>query len=73
MIKYITDTSLTKQNKFSPGMHIPIYDYNFFKDNLPDYSFLGAWNHSIEIFEKEINNYSINGKWITHIPKVQIL
>ena len=72
-ISFITDTTPIKQNKLSPGMHIPIYDYNYFNDNLPDYCFLLAWNLEQEILEKEKNNFSKVGKWITHIPKVKIL
>ncbi len=72
LISYITDTTPTKQNKFSPGMHIPIYDYEFFNKNIPDYCFLGAWNHSNEIFMKESNNFSKKGKWITHTPNFKI-
>ena len=72
-ISYITDTSLTKQGKFSPGKHIPIHDYDYFLDNLPDFCFLGAWNHTAEIFNKEKNNFSIKGKWITHIPNVSVV
>ena len=72
-ISYITDTSLTKQGKFSPGKHIPIHDYDYFLDNLPDFCFLGAWNHTAEIFNKERNNFSIKGKWITHIPNVCVV
>ena len=73
MISYITDTSPTKQGKYSPGKHIPIYDYKYFCNNLPDYCFLGAWNHSKEIFEKEKNFFSKKGKWITHVPSVGII
>ena len=73
LIKYITDTTPTKINKLSPGMHIPIYDYHFFNDNLPDYCFLGAWNHAKEIFKKEKNNFSSKGKWITHTPDPKMI
>jgi len=72
LIQYITDTTPNKQNKFSPGMHIPIYDYDYFNLHLPDYCFLGAWNHSNEIFLKESNNFSLKGKWITHTPDFRI-
>ena len=72
-INFITDTTPIKQNKLSPGMHIPIYDYNYFNNNLPDYCFLLAWNLEKEILEKEKNNFSKVGKWITHIPNVKIL
>lgn len=72
LLNYITDTTPTKINKLSPGMHIPIFDYSYFTSNLPDYCFLLAWNHKNEILKKEKNNFSKNGKWITHIPKIKI-
>ena len=62
-----------KQNKLSPGMHIPIYDYQYFNNNMPNYCFLLAWNLKEEILNKEIDNFSKKGKWITHIPKIKIL
>jgi len=71
LINYITDTTPTKTNKFSPGKHIPIYDYKYFIENIPDYSYLLAWNHKDEIMEKEKDNFK--GNWITHIPKVEII
>jgi hypothetical protein len=37
---------------------------------MPDYCYLLAWNHKVEIMEKEKNNYP--GEWITHIPEVKI-
>lgn len=73
LIDYICDTTPIKQNKFSPGVHIPIVPYEVFKKTPPDYAFLLAWNHIDEIMIKE-NDYTENGgKWITHVPTVRIL
>ena len=72
-ICFITDTTPNKQGKYSPGKHIPIYNYEYFRKNIPDYCFLGAWNHSSEIFKKEKNFFSKQGKWITHTPIPKIL
>lgn len=72
-IKFLTDTTSTKINKFTPGTHIPIYSYEYFNENMPDYCFLLAWNHSKEIFKKEKNNFSVKGEWITHIPEAKII
>ena len=54
-------------------MHIPIVDYQYFRDNPPDYAFLFAWNHSNEIMEKELDYTNSGGKWITHIPYVRVI
>jgi methylation protein EvaC len=73
LIEFITDTTPNKQNKLSPGMHIPIYDYEYFLSNIPEYCFLGAWNHIDEILEKEKNTFSLTGQWLSHTPKPQVL
>lgn len=73
LIDYISDTTPIKQDKYSPGMHIPIKSYQYFIDNPPDYVFLFAWNHANEIIAKEHTYISNGGKWIIHVPKVQIV
>jgi methylation protein EvaC len=72
LIECIYDTTPIKQNKFSPGMHIPVLPYEQFRESDPDYVLLFAWNHAVEIMKKE-EDYMSNGKhWITYIPKVEI-
>ena len=73
LIEYICDTTPIKQNKFSPGMHVPVRPYEFFSENPPDYAFLFAWNHLDEVMEKEQDFMNRGGKWITHVPQVRIL
>jgi methylation protein EvaC len=73
LIEFICDTTPIKQGKFSPGMHIPIVPYESFKKNPPDYAVLLAWNHADEIMAKEKGYLLAGGKWIVHVPKVQVL
>jgi methylation protein EvaC len=63
-IKRIYDTTPIKIGKYSPGKHIPIVDYSTFKKDKPKNVVLFAWNHSREIFEKELD---MNINWITPI------
>ena len=67
LVSYITDTTPIKQNKLSPGMHIPIYDYKYFIDHMPNIIFLAAWNLKQEILNKE---NSFKGHWISHIDNL---
>lgn len=72
LVECIYDTTPIKQNKFSPGAHIPVMPYEQFHLSKPDYVLLFAWNHAKEIIEKE-KEYMANGrKWITYVPTVQI-
>ena len=72
LIECIYDTTPLKQGKFSPGMHIPIVKWDDFSTNMPDYTFLFAWNHLDEIMKKEMTYTNSGRKWITHIPEVKI-
>ncbi len=73
LIDYICDTTPIKQGKFSPGMHIPVVSHSEFIKNPPDYAILLAWNHAKEIMQNEKEFTKLGGKWITHVPKVQII
>ena len=73
MINYVTDTTLNKQGKYTPGTHIKIISPKHGMNNTVDYAFLGAWNFKKEIFKKEKNFLKRGGKFITHVPKVMIL
>ncbi len=73
LIDYVTDTTLNKQGKYTPGTHIKIISPEIGMNNTVDYAFLGAWNFKKEIFKKEKNFLKRGGKFITHVPKVMIL
>ena len=71
-IAFISDTTPTKQGKFSPGAHVPVRPYEDFVADYPDYAVLFAWNHSREIMEKEAAYRAAGGKWINFVPKVDV-
>ncbi|TAN42030.1 MAG: class I SAM-dependent methyltransferase [Nitrospirae bacterium] len=73
LIDYISDTTPIKQGKFSPGMHIPVRAYDEFVKKYPDYAVLLAWNHAEEIMAKEKKFMESGGKWISFVPKVQVM
>ena len=73
LIDFISDTTPIKQGKFTPGMHIPVRPYSDFKAEPPDYAVLFAWNHAAEIMEKEKGFMDAGGRWIVHVPKVQVI
>jgi len=73
LIEFISDTTPTKQGKFSPGAHIPVKPYEEFLKDYPDFAVLFAWNHGDEIVANEQNFLSKGGRFITFVPKVGIL
>jgi SAM-dependent methyltransferase len=73
LIQYITDTTPEKQDKLSPGVHIPIISPEKGFDNSVDYAYLGALNFIKEISEKENDYLNNGGKFITHVPTIKII
>ena len=72
-IEFISDTTPIKQGKLSPGAHIPVRPYAAFAEDLPEYALLFAWNHAAEIREKEQAFKARGGKWITYVPRVEVI
>jgi hypothetical protein len=73
LLDYIVDTTVNKQGKFSPGMHIPIISPEEGFDRSVDCAFLGAWNFTKEIIKKERSYIERGGKFITHVPSVRLI
>ena len=73
LIDYVTDTTLNKQGKFTPGQHIPIVSPEIGMNNKVDFAFLGAWNFKKEILKKEKKFIRNGGKFITHVPFPKII
>jgi len=73
LVQHISDTTPIKQGKYSPGGHIPIRPYESFCADYPDVALLFAWNHADEIMAKEKRFLESGGKWLTYIPKVEVI
>ena len=73
LIECIYDTTPIKQNKYSPGAHIPVLPYDQFRGSDPDYVLLFAWNHAEEIMKKESDYMGNDRRWITYIPNVTVI
>ena len=67
LIDFISDTTPIKQNKYTPGMHIPVKPYEDFLKYSPEIAVLFAWNHRKEIENKENKFIENGGKFISHI------
>ncbi len=65
-IDFICDSTNDKIGKFTPKTHIPIVNVDHFRKNIPDYTFLFAWNHKDEIFKKEKKILN-KTRWFAHV------
>lgn len=74
IISYITDSTPHKQNRFMPGVHIPIMPESKLKDdNSIDYFLLLAWTYREALIEKIKAIKGNNIKIIIPFPKLKII
>jgi SAM-dependent methyltransferase len=72
-LDYVIDTTPSKQNLFTPGVHIPVVAPEKLKEDKADYLLLLAWNYAEEIFKKEETLRAKGVKFIVPIPEPRIV
>jgi len=73
LIEFIADLSPMKQNKFTPGTHIPVYNPKQIYEAKPDYMLILAWNFADEIMKQQSRFKEIGGRFIIPVPEVKIV
>ena len=73
LIKFIADLSPMKQNKFTPGTHVPVYNPERIYETRPDYMLILAWNFADEIMKQQSKFKEMGGKFIIPVPEVKII
>ena len=72
-LDYITEKSLLKIGKYTPGMHIKIYSDDKLLEDMPDYAIILAWNFAEEIIRNNKEYRDTGGKFIIPIPFPKIV
>ncbi len=73
IISTIVDDSPDKQNKYSPGDHIPVLPTKALYEQKPDYVFVLAWVHTQRIVENNQRYLNEGGHFIVCFPQIQVL
>ena len=72
-INFIVDDNKLKQNKYTPGTHIPIKSSDHIYKNNVDYIIILAWNYSSYIMKVHKRFKKIKGKFIIPFPNINII
>jgi NADH/NAD ratio-sensing transcriptional regulator Rex len=72
-ISYVVDRNPAKQDRFMPGVQIPISDPSRILKQMPDYLLLFAWNFADEIMAQQAEYVARGGKFIIPVPEVKIV
>ncbi|MEQ3550174.1 class I SAM-dependent methyltransferase [Pseudonocardia nematodicida] len=73
LVEFVSDTTPAKQDRLTPGSHIPVRAPEAFRADYPDYALLFAWNHAEEIMANEREFRDAGGRWILYVPDVHVV
>ena len=72
LLPFVCDNAISKQDKFLPGSHIPIFSPEILEEKRPDYVVIFPWNISLEV-ESQLQHIKTWGSYFaTFIPKINI-
>ena len=72
LLSFICDAARSKQGKFMPGSHIPIFTPQALQEFRPDFVVILPWNLTDEIVKSNAFVREWGGKFVTAIPALQI-
>ncbi|OYR15940.1 class I SAM-dependent methyltransferase [Brucella thiophenivorans] len=72
-LDFTVDRNPYKHGRFTPGMHIPIYDTTMIDSYKPDYILILPWNFKDEIVRQMQHVAEWGGKFIIPIPHVTLI
>lgn len=73
IMKFIIDDNPIRQNRFSPGHHIPILSSQVLADQKPDYVIILAWRFADMIIQRNQKYLDQGGHFIVPMPEMKIL
>jgi 2-polyprenyl-3-methyl-5-hydroxy-6-metoxy-1,4-benzoquinol methylase len=72
LIQFVVDAAPSKQGKYLPGSHIPVYDELKIKEYRPDFIVILPWNLKDEITEQLYYVREWGCQFVVFIPAIQI-
>ena len=73
LLQFVADASPHKQNKFLPGVHIPVFSEDKIKTVMPDYIVILPWNLKDEITAQLAYIRDWGGKFVVAVPELEII
>lgn len=73
LLPYVCDAAGSKQGKFMPGSHIPIYSPDALRENPPDYVLILPWNIAHEVRTQLSDLVQKGVRFVTAVPELSVL
>jgi len=71
-IDYLVDDNPAKQDRFSPGIHLPVLPSSALGERKPDYVIILAWRFADIIIKKNHNYLENGGEFLIPLPEFKI-
>lgn len=72
LIEFVVDAAPSKQGKYLPGSHIPVYEPAKIREARPDYVIIFPWNLKEEIIDQLSYIAEWGGKFIVFVPSLHV-
>jgi len=73
LLEFIVDDNPAKQNRFSPGLHIPVFSSQALYERKPDYVVVLAWRYVDPIVKRHVAFLDHGGHFVVPVPKVEVI
>lgn len=73
LIDFVCDAAPSKQGKFMPGSHLPIFSPALLAKHRPDWVVILPWNISAEVTQQQQQVLSWGGKFVIAVPELKVL
>jgi SAM-dependent methyltransferase len=73
LLPFVCDAAPSKQGKFLPGSHIPVFPPSVLRKNKPDTILILPWNIAEEIAFQHSYVRELDGRFVVAVPKIQML
>jgi len=71
-LDYLVDDNPAKQDRFSPGIHLPVLPSSALGERKPDYVIILAWRFADIIIKKNQNYLKDGGEFLIPVPEFKI-
>ena len=72
LLPFVCDAAKSKQGKFMPGSHIPIFPPNALEEKRPDFVLILPWNIAEEVKEQQTVIRKWGGRFVVAIPNLRV-
>ena len=73
LIDFVCDAAPSKQGKFMPGSHIPIFPPAELARHKPDWVVIFPWNIADEVIQQQQHVLSWGGKFVIAVPELKVI